>query len=123
MRYLDIITKIPELESEVGVAAIKYGLYSVDKHCYLNRVDVSTGKEDAFKNEPWLYNFGEPKFNDNVAQYILDHKGRLYYPAHQKGCRHGFMIEFDMSIINKTLRKTIYTVYQEPNGQLVLDFE
>lgn len=122
MKYLDIVAKVEDIEKELGVEATRYGLYSVDKHLYFSNFHPAEYNELEFVQHTCRYEFGEPAALNNLAQYLLDHKGRLYFPAHQKNARHGFMMEFDLAVLQNRFRKIVYTVYEEPNGQLLFSF-
>ena len=114
MRYIDVINDILSIESLLNIESVKYGLYSVDRHLYFHEFVPSTHDEVSIKHNPYRLDYIKPNVID-IKDYLLKHDGRLYYPALQKNCRHGIMLEFDVALV---YHSNIGPYIQEPSGQL-----
>lgn len=121
MKYAEVIMDINNIESKLNITAVRYSLYSVDKHCYFTELYPSNHGEVSFFSNPLRFNYSKPNIKD-IKDYLFKHDGRVYYPAHQKGYRHGIMVQFDLSDIYNDLTVIDNLYLEEPNGQLALMF-
>lgn len=121
MHYTDVIADINLIESDLRVEAIKYGLYSVDRHEYFNNFYPDKQGEVSIKSNPCRIKYNKPNIT-NVKDYLLKHDGKIFYAALQKGCRHGIMVQFDIVPIYNSLNIIDDKYREEPTGQLSFCF-
>lgn len=122
MRYTELIFKVEELESIVGLKAISYGPYSVDRRAYIKGLYPKNNYEVDYFANPYRYKYSFREVG-NMVQFLLEHHGAFYCPAHQSGCnKHGFKIQFDLEEIRRLHVKTIAWIVEEPNGQTAFKF-
>lgn len=127
MQYIEIISLVEDIERVINMQADSYGLYSVDKHQYFKFIINKNFNEQTFVDHPTRFTYTGPRLNllrkdvDKFVDYLLDHKGNLYFPAHQTGSRHGFKISFDINKLSQRYDKPINDLYiQEHSGQIKL---
>lgn len=105
MNIVEVVTMILDIEKELGVKCLSYGLYdkTFKKYITEDNKNESFDYRDAFDNR-YRLRYTCKFTKDNIVLYLLKHHGELYFPMLKKGTQKAYIAQFDV--------KELFTKYE-----------
>ena len=94
----EVIGMFLDIESNIGVKCLSYGLYDKTNKEYITKANADNFDYiEAYNNKAKYRYTYDTKLDDNVVVYLLKHHGELYFPMLKKNTQKAYVAQFDIT--------------------------
>lgn len=96
-----LIGMILQIESEIKVDCISYGLYDKENKEYITQenCDLNFDYYETFNNKCRFRYTYDTKLKEDVIVYLLKHHGEIYFPMLKKNTQKAYVAQFDTNTL------------------------
>lgn len=94
-----VIAIILDIESNIGVSCLSYGLYDKVNKEYITEANkgISFDYSEAYDNKCKFRYTHDKSLMDNNIIYLLKHHGEIYFPMLKKNTQKAYVAQFDVT--------------------------
>lgn len=99
LNLAEVIGMFLDIESDIGVKCLSYGLYDKANKEYINKANANINFDyaEAYENKAKYRYTYDTKLNDNIVVYLLKHHGEIYFPMLKKNTQKAYVAQFDVT--------------------------